>query len=118
MTVSKVKAEEGHVELLDDRCIESLVVEVRLYTPLSGACGASGPATPDFNQTACLPAFENDALCLRGGSWTTTPQGGQSFADLTAVSSCLGRWLTGKRPMQASRGDATWGVVARSGRVG
>ena len=39
---------------------------------LSGACGASGPATPDFNQTACLPAFENDALCLRGGSWTTT----------------------------------------------
>ena len=51
---------------------------------LSGACGASGPATPDFNQTACLPAFENDALCLRGGSWTTTPQGGQRSADLTA----------------------------------
>ena len=51
---------------------------------LSGACGASAPSTPDFNQTACLPAFENDALCLRGGSWTTTPQGGQSSADLTA----------------------------------
>ena len=71
---------------------------------LSGACGASGPATPDFNQTACLPAFENDALCLRGGSWTTTPQGGQSSADLTApfTSNPDGR----KTPQDASLAQA------------
>ena len=77
---------------------------------LSGACGASAPSTPDFNQTACLPAFENDALCLRGGSWTTTPQGGQSSADLTApfTSNPDGR----KTPQDASLAQTSGAAFA------